>query len=235
MYWIYLSIFVLAVLTPEIIREGRFLLGEEDLESLLILVFGTFGIAVYLIKEKALLRLFRDRLRLQKQANVITKDLSDSYSYIGEMNRRFDIVRDLVFHLPQETDDALSNNGSLPDSLYAPIIEAIRLLSKAESVSIRFSDATDGRVVRRIDGGGAASACFAGDGDADLDKTFHEEDGCVLVRAPGAACGVTASIIFPKMANRIEDADIFRMIASEALSLYCIEQRGKVSDEHIEQ
>jgi hypothetical protein len=233
MYWIYLSIFVLAVLTPEIIQDGWSYLSEEDLESLLVLLFGTFGIAVYFIKEKAILQLFRERLRLQKQANVITKDLSDSYSYIGEMNRRFDIVRDLVFHLPEKTAAALASNGSRPDNLYAPIIEAIQLLSKAESISIRFTDAATGRVVRRIDdGSGAASTCFAGEDDAEIERTFHEEDGCVLVRAPGAACGVTASIIFPKTANRIEDADIFRMIASEALSLYCIEQR--ITGKHTE-
>ena len=226
MYWIYLSIFVLAVLTPEIIQEGRFLLGEEDLESLLVLFFGTFGIAVYFIKEKALLRLFKERLRLQKQANVITKDLSDSYSYIGEMNRRIDIVRDLVFRLPEETSAALATNGSRPDSLYAPIIETIKLLSKAESISIRFTDVKSGKVVRRIDAGsGPAAACFGGEKPADPEKTFYEEDGCVLVRAPGSACGVAAAIIFPKTANRIEDADVFRMVASEALSLYCIERR----------
>lgn len=232
MYWIYLSIFVLAVLTPEIVQEGRFYLGEEDLESLLVLMFGTFGIAAYLIKEKALLRLFRERLRLQKQANVITRDLSESYSYIGEMNRRFDIVRDLVFRLPEETAAALAKTGGQPDSLYTPIIEAISLLSKAESISIRFTDTGSGEVVRRIDmGSGAAAACFGGEKPADPEKMFYEEDGCVLVRAPGSACDVTASIIFLKTANRIEDADIFRMIASEALSLYCIERR--IIDEKI--
>ncbi len=228
MYWIYLSIFVLAVLTPEIIQDGQFYLSEEDLESLLVLLFGTFGIAVYFIKEKAIIRLFRDRLRLQKQANVITKDLSDSYSYIGEMNRRFDIVRDLIFRLPEETVTALSEKkgGRQSDILYEPIIEAVRLLSRAESVSILFSDIMDGHVIRRIDDGpGASEIRFFGS-----KKTFSEDGGYVLVCARGHACGTMVSIAFPKTANRIEDADVFRMVASEALSLYCIEQR--VTSEH---
>ena len=98
MYWIYLAIFILIILTPKIIQDGIFFLHEEDIESLIIFFFGLFAFTLYLAKEKALLKVFQEKLHLQKKANTITKDLSDSYSYIGGMNRKFDIVKDLIFH-----------------------------------------------------------------------------------------------------------------------------------------
>lgn len=233
MYWIYLSIFVLAVLTPEIIQEGRFLLGEEDLESLLVLFFGTFGIAVYFIKEKALLRLFKERLRLQKQANVITKDLSDSYSYIGEMNRRIDIVRDLVFRLPEEIAAALADKQMRKQGAYRSVLEAARLLSKSDSVALRFIDTASGKIVLQMnDGDDSSEACFSDSQAIDPKKTFHEEEGCVMIRSPRSVSGIAAFIIFPKSANRIEDTDMLRMVASEALSIYCF--GGSVTSEHTE-
>ena len=43
MYFIYLAIFILAILTPKIVEEGAFFFSEEDVESLLILSFGALG------------------------------------------------------------------------------------------------------------------------------------------------------------------------------------------------
>jgi hypothetical protein len=112
------------------------------------------------------------------------------------------------------------------------VLEAARLLSKADSVSICFADPKSGQIAKRIDDGEpGAVICFAGrDTVIETDKILQEENGCVTVRSPGEACGVAAFIVFPKMANRIEDADVFRMVASEALALYCIERR--INDEY---
>jgi hypothetical protein len=107
MYWIYLTLFVLAILTPQFIAREVGLLREEDVEALLIFCFGAFGFMIYLAKEKTLLKLIREKLHLEKQTSLITRDLSDSYSYIGEMNRKLDIVQDFIFDLPKVTAVAL--------------------------------------------------------------------------------------------------------------------------------
>lgn len=225
MFWMYLVIFVFAVLTPEIIQSGHFFLGEEDLESLLIFCFGTFGVIVYFIKEKALIRLIKERLRLQKQANVISRDLSDSYSYIGEMNRRLDIVKELIFRLPEDTNAAIKKGAGWQDGIYYPIIETVKLLSRAESVSVCFVGLKSKRIEKRIDDGPRDGlACLNEKHLVRSKKIFCEEDGCIIVRSPKHACGVTAFIVFPKTSNGIDDIETFKMVASEALFLYCIEQ-----------
>lgn len=67
MYWIYLAIFILVIFTPKVVRDGFFFLREEDVEALVIFGFGIFGFMLYLVKEKALLRVFQEKLRLQKK------------------------------------------------------------------------------------------------------------------------------------------------------------------------
>src|SRR3990167_7553795 len=126
MYWIYLIIFILAIIVPQVVSIHIWFLREDDIESIIIFFVGMLGFFIYIAKEKALPRVFKEKLHFQKQANIITKDLSESYSYIGEMNRKFDIVKDLIFGLPQESATSLLGNSL---QAYRPILEAGRLLS----------------------------------------------------------------------------------------------------------
>ncbi len=228
MYWIYLIIFILIILTPKIIQHGVAFLLEEDVESLLILFLGLFCFVLYLAKEKALLRAFKEKLHLQKQTNIITRDLSDSYSYIGEMNRRFDIVKDLIFNLPRNTAQALLKKNS---DLYAPVIGAARLLAKTEQVALYFVNIRK-KSAEKILGGNTFQSNLVFDAESLLKtkKFFWEEQGCVIIRSPKQALDTTAFLIFPKAVNAIEDKEVFKILASEALFLYCVEQ-GRISEQ----
>lgn len=224
MYWIYLAIFVLIVLTPKIILEGVLFLHEEDVESLIIFCFGLLAFVLYLIKETALLRAFREKLNLQKRTNIITKDLSDSYSYIGEMNRKFDIVKELIFHLPKETVDTLSKKQ--PET-FQSIIDAARLLAKTDKVSLRFVN-TRTKAVEKVleNGSGKDFASFDAKTLLVSKKTFWEENSYAIVRSPLQAKSRVAYIVFYKMSNHVEDVDIFKILASQALLLFCIDRYG---------
>ncbi len=225
MYFIYLAIFILAILTPKIVEEGAFFFSEEDVESLLILSFGALGFALYLAREKALLKAFSEKLHLQKQTNIITRDLSDSYSYIGEMNRKLDIVKELIFRLPQEASEAAHEKGADP---YHSILEAVRLLTKAKAVILRFVDIKDVSVIRTA--GDISHSLFA-KFDAGVllrtKKTFWEEEGCAVVRSPKQANGTFGFIVFPKEMNHVEDVEILKILASEALFLFCVGHRAE--------
>lgn len=222
MYWIYLIIFVLIILTPKIIQDGIIFLREDDIESLLIFCFGAVGFIIYLIKEKALIRLLAEKLHLQKQTHIITRDLSDSYSYIGEMNRKFDIVKSLIFRLPKDTVEAFGKKDPAP---YHTIMEAIQLLTKVEAVSLRFVNVKTKKTEQIEEKSAPASfRNFDAKRLLQVKKMFWEEDGCAIVRSPGQACQTVVFLIFPKATNRVEDIEVFKILASEALFLYCIEQ-----------
>ncbi|OIP60426.1 MAG: hypothetical protein AUK19_00065 [Candidatus Moranbacteria bacterium CG2_30_45_14] len=220
MYWIYLFLFIFIIFTPKIIQDGFFFLREEDIESLIILCFGVLAFVLYLAKEKELLKVFREKLHLQRKTNDITKDLSDSYSYIGGMNRKFDIVKNLIFHLPEDTSDALAKEH--PET-FQSIIQAIQLLSKGESVSLRFVNTKTGQLEKIIERGPPEKfAFFNAKKLLASGKVFWENPDCAVVRSPREAKNKVVYIIFPKATNQIEDVEMFKILASQALLLYCV-------------
>jgi len=81
MYWIYLTIFVLAVLVPDIVPHGStvFHLGEEQLEEILIFFLGLGGFLIFRWKEKQSNANLREKIKIQKEASQISKSLTDTY------------------------------------------------------------------------------------------------------------------------------------------------------------
>jgi hypothetical protein len=230
MYWIYLAIFVLIILTPKVIQDGVYFLREEDVESLIIFCFGVLAFVLYLAKEKALLRVFQEKLHLQKKTNIITKDLSDSYSYIGGLNRKFDIVKDLIFHLPKDTSDALAKKQ--PET-YQAILQAIKLLSKAESASLYFIHTQTKKVEKVVlDGESKHFSSFDAETLLRQKRVFWEKGECIVVRSPLPAKNVLAFIIFPKVVNQVEDVEMFKILASQALLLYCVDRYATSGSGH---
>lgn len=224
MYWIYLSLFVLAILTPQYISREVGFLREEDIEALLIFCFGAFGFMIYLAKEKTLLKVFREKLHLEKQANLITRDLSDSYSYIGEMNRKLDIVQDFIYDLPKATATALSKDEG---SVYASLLETVSLLGKTDEVALCFVHTRNKSIEHCYEKGGGTTFSqsltaseLLGEG-----KYFWQTDRRVIVRSPRQAKSITAFLVFGKTMNRVEDSDVFKILVSQALLLYTLEER----------
>lgn len=224
MYWIYLALFVFAVFVPKIIQDGFLFLKEEDLESFILFCLGIFTFFLYLVKEKALVQMLQEKLRLQKKTNIITKDLSDSYSYIGGMNRKFDIVKELIFHLPKDTSDMLAKKQ--PET-FQSIIGAINLLSKAESVSLRFVNMRTKQFEKIVERGPRdAFAFFTEEKLLEAKKMYWEEQDCAIVRSPRQAKNIEVYIIFPKTINHVDDVEMFKILASQALLLYCVDRYG---------
>ncbi len=223
MYWIYLALFVLAILTPQFVSENQSIFTEQDIESLLILCFGVFGFVVYFTKEKALLRIFREKKHLQNQTNLMTRDLSDSYSYIGEMNRKLDIVKDFIFDLPKAIVGA---SGKKKEKLYDSLLGTVSILAKTDRVVLCFVH-TKKKTIEKILEKSSKQSLIAHIDPVQLlseGKFFWEEQDYAVVRSPRQAKGVAAFLIFTKTKNHIEDSDVFKILVSEGLLLYAFDQ-----------
>lgn len=222
MYWIYLALFVCAVLTPEVITGRFYAVPEEEMEALLVLLFGSTGFFIYFAKEKALIRHIREKLRLQQEKHDITRDLSDSYSYIGEANRKMDFLKGLIVSLPATLDQFRSGGKK---NAYEGLSKAIMLFAKTESFSLRIVDRDRKRVEKEIRKG-KSDPCFTLDLSVLLgsDRLFREEDGCVIVRSPSSIGPYVSYLVFGKSANHIEDGGIFEAFAAEGLALFFLEK-----------
>lgn len=223
MYWIYLTLFILAVLTPEVVTGELLTIPEEDAEALLVLLFGSTGFFLYFAKEKALIRHIREKLRLQQEKHDITRDLSDSYSYIGEANRKMDLLKGLVVSLPGALDRFRKGEKK---NAYDGLSKAILLFSKSESFSLRIVDQERKKVEKDIREGNESDTCFSFNAEflLDSDRLFREENGCVITRSSSSIGPYVAFLIFGKSTNHIEDSGMFEAFAAEGLALFFLEK-----------
>jgi hypothetical protein len=223
MYWIYLALFVSAVLTPKVISGTFLTFPEEDAEALIVLLFGSTGFFLYFAKEKALLQHIREKLRLQQEKHDITRDLSDSYSYIGEANRKMDLLKGLIVSLPVALDRF--QKGEKKDA-YHGLSKAILLFSKSESFSLRIVDQEREKVEKEVREGNENDECFSFDAEFLLasDRLFREENGCVIIRSASSIGPHVAFLVFGKSTNHIEDSGMFEAFAAEGLALFFLEK-----------
>jgi hypothetical protein len=229
MYWAYLLLFIGMIVTPELTRDGFLFFSEDDFESLLIFCFGMLGLLLYLSKESAFLRTVREKLSLQQETNQIRKDLSQSYSYIGEMNRRIDIMKQMVVSLPQDGVPLSERKGR---ERYDPIIEATRLLTQSECVALYFVAVREGTILERYEVGDSEHREIVQSIDGKhllgTKKYLWEEGRLSFVRSPEEAGGVAAFLVFHKVKNRLEETGIFQILAAQAVFIYSL--NGATSD-----
>lgn len=234
MYLVYLALFLFAVLTPEVVTGSILFVPEELIESVLVFLFGSTGFFIYFAKEKALIRHIREKLQLQQEKHDITRDLSDSYSYIGETNRKMDVLKELVVSLPVVLDRIRKKEKK---SVYDGLSKAIMLFSKTDSFSLRIVDCERKRVEREVHEGNS-DLCSSFDVDALLGsrRLSWEMDGCVIVRSPSSVGRYVAYLIFGKSANRIDDSEIFQAFAADGLALFFLEKsRDEYFSKNIEE
>jgi hypothetical protein len=230
MYWAYLILFVAMIVTPELVRDGILFFSEDDFESLIIFCCGMVGLLLYLGKESAFLRAVREKLSLQQETNQIRKDLSQSYSYIGEMNRRIDIVKNMVVSLPQAKMAVFAKSGQ---DLYEPIIDATALLAQSDCVALYFVSIMDGNIVEQYAVGDGEHLpvlqTLAGRHLLETKKYIWEEGKLTFVRSPEDALGVAAFIVFHQVKNRLEEMSIFQILAAQALFVFATNRQAPVN------
>lgn len=217
MYWIHFAIFILAVLVPQLVRGHFGIMREETAQSLLILFLGVIGFAIFLWKDREIVRHIGEKLRFQQQATTASRDLTASYSYIGELNRKFDLVKQFLFLLPE----VATSRGTSRSKSYRPLFEALRLVTKADDCLIRYIDSETGKQLTEVRQGSCAGWKQLTTSILMADtRTMWEREGCIIVRSPSEASKVTAFLIFPKKLNRLEDPEILHILAAEALVLF---------------
>lgn len=222
MHWIYLILFGFAVITPSLIHREFSGIPEESVEAIVIFLFGATGYFIYFAKERAVVRHISEKLRLQRERHDMTRDLSDSYSYIGEVNRKMELMMSLVLDLPEAA--VLFRKGE-KKNVYQSLAKAILLFSKSDSFSLRIIDRGRKKTEKEIREGND-EGCFSMPIETLLasDQIFREEGGYVIARSPKSIGPYSAYLVFPKTINRHEDREMFEAFATEGLLLYFLEK-----------
>jgi hypothetical protein len=223
MYWIYLIIFVLAILVPDIIPHDStiFFLGEEQLEEIIIFILGLMGFLIFRWKERQSNINLTEKIKIQKEAHQISRSLTDTYSYIGETNRKLDVMKNISMKLLGLPDLDPKKEKQFFDTL----MESIYILGKSKKFIIRFINIENGetekeiknkrRIFSKVDNKEIIKNLKKG-------KSFTENDYNFVISSPKDMEKTIAAIIISKnnQQQKLEDPDMLKALASQSLFTY---------------
>lgn len=144
--FLYLVFFVLAVLSPSIYQRGYFGISEIVLEEATIFLFGLAGIATFTWYERHIERREAETTRIQNDIDRTKGELLESYSYIGSVNRKLELLKRLV----NDTSLTLVDRKRLPRELLQAITRNALTAVGAESVLLRIMDRSSLRTEAEI-------------------------------------------------------------------------------------
>lgn len=146
MYWFFSFLFIIAVMIPDIVRKNISFLPEERAEEIIIFSLGTIAFLTFLRNERRIAAQRKEKEKAQKKMNQTVKDLVDSYSYIGEVNRKMDILMEVALGL---ADRSLLDKKKEKE-VYESIINAANFLLKGDSTTLRFINMETQRTEREL-------------------------------------------------------------------------------------
>jgi len=212
------------VSSPRLISHDVFNLGEETVEEIFILIAGSIGFLLYMIREKQIEKENQERTKFQREVNRMSKDLKNSYSYIGEINRKLDIFKNIALGLPEWS----KLTPSKEKEIFKYIMAAVKILTKAEEYKICFVDIFSEKTIKEI--ANKKNAKF----DCSIQKylknrKFFETNKYMVFVSPESMDNILSVVILKKKnpAHSVEDPEILKAIASQALFLFVVSQKKK--------
>ena len=224
MYWFYLIIFILAVLVPDIVPHGSklFFLGEEQLEEFVIFVLGLTGFLIFRWKEKQSNVHLKEKIEIQKEAHQISRNLTDTYSYIGESNRKLDIMK----NISSKISEIYRASPGKEKQFFDTLLESIYILGKSRRFSVRFINLKSGKTEKELKSKKKLS--LKADNDEIIknfskkEKNFTEDNYHFIITSPEEIDETISAIIISKnnQQQKLEDPDIMKVLASQSLFIY---------------
>lgn len=202
---------------PTLVQRGLYGFSVDQTEEFATLILGSVAFIVFLIQEKMLKKNVSEKMAIQKKVNRMTKDLTHSYSYIGEINRKVDILESIALSYPE----SLILTTKKQKEVYKSIMEAIRLFGKSDEFTLRFICMSSKDILKEIKSFPDVSMNFSPK-NFDLTAQFVESDDFIVVNSPKAIDDVFSYIVLKKKTpnQRLEDLEIIRTLAAQALFFF---------------
>jgi hypothetical protein len=221
MYWVFLFFFIIAVLVPDIIRHPYYFLTEERAEEVAIFLLGAIAFLVFIKNELLIIFHKKEKEKDQKKIDQTVKDLVESYSYIGEVNRKMDIIMNIALGI----SDRSMLNKKKEKEIYESIVNAANFLMKAEGVTLRLLDLGSLRVKKEIRTEGKQQTIKNEELAAIGEETTAKKERNILVIASSQNINnIKGYLIINGYNEREQDnpknIEILKVFASQAIFFY---------------
>jgi hypothetical protein len=225
MYWIFLILFIIAVLTPDIVRGPVYFLVEERVEEIFVFIMGAIAFFVFIQNERKINQQKKQKEKDEKRIHQTVKDLVESYSYIGEVNRKMDIVMNIALGL----SDGSSLNKKKELEIYKSIVSAANFLMKADCTCLRFMDVTSGKtekefVLEEKEETVKNDALMMMEENVNVKK----DGSCIIISSSQKINSIKSYLIIcgydPEEESSPKNIEILKVFTSQALFLYSYTQ-----------
>jgi len=223
MYWIFLILFIIAVLVPDVIRGDFYFLSQTRVEELMIFLMGATAFFVFIRNEQIILFHKKEKEKDEKKINQTVKDLVESYSYIGEVNRKMDILMHIALGLTERS--FLDKHKE--KEIYESIVSAANFLLKADCTILRFVNIISGNTEKefRLEEQGKSGQI------KNAELTNMEENvnvkkcqDSIVISSPQAVNNIKGFLIIKGYDDGEEknpkNIEILKVFASQAIFLY---------------
>jgi hypothetical protein len=245
---LYLVLFVMAVLSPSMIKDGFFGVSEEYMEEIFIFVFGLTGLAVFTIYERIMESKDRDHAHAISDLDRAKKELVSSYEYIGSVNRHIESLKKLA----NESVTSIGEEDRHQVELFRSIASSAATLIRAQHGMIRIVALNKLRTVREFS---MDPNAFTSVPNKDLLEThnskkthafIHDEEGTEVLVIPSSRMDMDVKafllISLPKGYVPEIDSEMLKVYANQAEVLYRIlvketekelESTGELTNERV--
>jgi len=229
LYWIYVVLFVSIVFVPVLVHEGRLFASQnrQIAEITLVFIFATIAWILYYWRYQHTEKLKKDNTQLQKEVLNTSKDLSSTYHYIGQINRKLDILRSIVLGLPSTTDMSAKKQD------YVAIMEAIEMFSGCKQYLVGFYDYRSGKILKEIKANEEFSPDIERKNCFKAESSVLKFDDFYFLRTRQRVYHVCAFAILDKKSLRNQDIDLIKSLLAQALFLFIYtEEKKKMEEQH---
>ncbi len=133
---VYLLFFVLAVLSPSLFEQSYFGLSEDTLEEITIFLFGIAGIITFSLYERLMERREQEHKKAQDDYHKAKMELIESYTYIGALNRKLELLKTLA----DDTTKQMGDGKRFSKELFQSIVANACAAAGADAALLRFME-----------------------------------------------------------------------------------------------
>lgn len=220
-YWVFVILYVALILTPVFVHDGGVRIAPTETGSVISLsfLFATAMLLLFWWKYSAASKCKRENLALKKEALSTQKDIATTYSYIGQINRKLEILRSILLGLPQSAQSSKKQE-------YHSILDAIRMFSHCQRFVVGFYEYREGKVLREIKSTSDyeppvnAKVCVKNPASSQSFDTYS------FIKTKQRIYHVGAYAILEKSTLKTQDVDLIHSLLAQALFFF-IYSRGK--------
>ncbi|MCI0479901.1 hypothetical protein L0Y59_05125 [Candidatus Uhrbacteria bacterium] len=143
---VYLTLFVFAILSPRVVRDGLFGVSEETVEEILIFIFGITGLVTFSLYQRLMERRELERAEVESERERIKRELVESYRYIGSVNRQVNVLKELV----NQTSVEIVEKDLLKKDILTSLLANAAASVGAHTAFIRYVDLGKGRTDHEV-------------------------------------------------------------------------------------